>query len=76
VRDKRLRKFSLRVPVTLFVIVLVCALTLTDSWCSPSMFCVMTDETLPARTSFSTARWPRLGSADRIAPSREKRWRQ
>jgi signal transduction histidine kinase len=32
VRDKRLRKFSLRVPVTLFVIVLVCALTLTALW--------------------------------------------
>src|SRR5436190_326975 len=34
-----------------------------DAWCSPSIFWVMTAATLPRRTSASTARWPRLGSA-------------
>jgi len=34
-----------------------------DASCSPSVFWVITAETLPSRTSFSTARWPRLGWA-------------
>src|SRR3954469_7595600 len=47
-----------------------------EAWCSPSMFWVMTAATLPRRTSASTARCPRLGSAALKMSSIAKRRRQ
>ena len=40
-----------------------------EAWCSPSIFCVMTADTMPRSTSAATARWPLLGRAPVIVLS-------